>query len=329
MNASYFDGITSRRHLVALEIIDGRWHATGDEIARSEHVDSVLISSALGSTPRFVRFADGAMCEIDDTTALAAMLADAKVADDRIGGSILNTKMIAGILVAFVALMFVLYRYGVPAAANVAADRAPAIATRRLGATTLKTLDSMVFAPTKLELNRRQALQIAFVRLRFPGGVNPSADVLFRSSDAIGANAMTLPDGTIVVTDGLVALAHSDDEILGVLAHEAGHASRRHALRMMLESSALTALLSWYVGDVNTVAVTAPASLLNAKYSRDFEREADDYAIAVMRLNGISPSVLADILERMNDAHEAKNGSVPGYLSTHPATSERLAQFRR
>jgi len=327
MNASYFDGLTSRRHPVTLDLIDKRWHVAGDTVLRSEHADSVQISSALGSTPRFVRFADGAVCEVDDTAALAAILSAGQIADDRIGGSIVNTKLIAAILVGFIALLFVTYRYGVPAAANAAADRAPAAATRRLGATTLKTLDTMVFKPTGVDFEHQRRLQIAFGNLIVPGGRKPAMAVLFRRSDAIGANAMTLPDGTIVVTDGLVAIARNDQEILGVLSHEAGHAVRRHALRMMLESSALSALLSWYVGDVNTVAVTAPASLLNAKYSRDFEREADDYAVAVMQLNGIPPGALADILERMNEAHEGKSG--PAYLSTHPATAERLARFRR
>jgi Zn-dependent protease with chaperone function len=327
MTAAYFDGLTSRRHLVTLDLDGERWVVAGETVSRSEHVDSVLVSSALGSTPRFVRFADGAICEIDDTAGLAAMLASGQVADDRIGGSILNTKLIGVILVAFVTMLFVTYRYGVPAAANAVADRAPERAVRQLGSTTLKTLDSISFAPTALDMGRQRDLILAFAGLRLPGDVGQQSTLLFRKSDAIGANAMTLPNGTIVVTDGLVALAKSDNEILGVLAHEAGHAKYRHALRMMLESSALSALLSWYVGDVNTLAVTAPASLLNLKYSRDFERQADDYAVEVMRLNGISPSVLADILERMNETRS--DTSVPSYLRSHPATAERLVRFRR
>jgi Zn-dependent protease with chaperone function len=328
MNASYFDGLTSRRHAVTVTLVEQRWLVNGETVSRSEHVDSVLVSSALGSTPRFVRFADGAVCEVDDTAGLAAMLASGNVADDRIGGSILNTKLVAAILVLFIALLLVTYRFGVPAAANAVADRAPEAAVKRLGATTLSTLDSIAFSPTRVDVSRRSLLISEFAGLRLPGDRSGRRSVLlFRKSDAIGANAMTLPNGTIVVTDGLISLAKNDQEILAVLAHEAGHARHRHALRMMLESSALSALLSWYVGDVNTLAVTAPASLLNAKYSRDFERDADEYAIEVMRLNDISPALLADILERMSETRGAKQG--PAYLSTHPATSERLAQFRR
>jgi Zn-dependent protease with chaperone function len=328
VSASYFNGTTSQRHAVVVELRDRRWLVTGDFVSRSEHVDAVLVSSALGATPRFVRFADGAVCEISDAGALAAMLASADIPDDRIGSAIMKPRLIAAIVVAFVALLFVTYRFGVPAAANQVADRAPDAAIRRLGTTTLQTLDATVLKPSALSVERRSALISAFAELRLPGvtDVNRSP-LLFRKSDAIGANALTLPNGTIVVTDELVALAKNDHEILGVLAHEAGHAQRRHALRIMLESSAVSALLSWYVGDVNTLAVTAPASLLNASYSRDFEREADEFAIAVMQANSIPTSALADILERM--AKSAGGGDGPAYFSTHPGNDERAARFRR
>lgn len=334
MNASYFDGLTSRRHAVTLNFVDRRWVVSGDSVQRSEHVDSVRISSAHGLTPRFVTFADGAVCEVDDAAGLAEMLATGSVADDRIGGTIVNTKLIAVILVGFIALLFVTYRYGVPAAANQVADRAPDVAIRKLGGTTLNALDTMAFKPSEITHERRSGLISAFADVQRRADAGASSTLLFRKSEAIGANAMTLPDGTIVITDELIALAKSDDEIFGVIAHEAGHAKHRHALRMMLESSAISALLSWYVGDVNTLAVTAPASLLNAKYSRDFEREADEYAIAVMKANGIDPSVLGDILDRMSEksgGSGVKNGgpSVPAYLSTHPTNDERRARFRR
>lgn len=327
MNASYFDGLTSRRHPVTLDLVDRRWVVSGEGVERSEHVDSVRISSAHGLTPRFVTFADGAVCEIDDTAALAAILASGNVGDDRIGGTIFNTKLIAVILVGFIALLFVTYRYGVPAAANQVADRAPDVAIRKLGGTTLTALDTMAFKPSEVSHDRKASLISAFAEVRRRGDASGSSRLLFRKSDAIGANAMTLPDGTIVITDELIALAKSDDEIFGVLAHEAGHAKHRHALRMMLESSAISALLSWYVGDVNTLAVTAPASLLKAKYSRDSEREADEYAIALMKANGINPSVLGDILDRMSE--KSGGPGVPAYLSTHPANDERRARFRR
>ena len=44
------------------------------------------------------------------------------------------------------------------------------------------------------------------------------------------------------MTDDLVELAKSDDEIIAVLAHEIGHVRGRHALRQMLQAAGISAL---------------------------------------------------------------------------------------
>jgi predicted Zn-dependent protease len=90
-------------------------------------------------------------------------------------------------------------------------------------------------------------------------------------------------------------------------------------------------IVTWFVGDVSALAAAAPTALLQARYSRDLEREADDHAIRVLRRNRISTSHLAAILERLAQAHgdDGGRGSALDYVSSHPATSERLARLRQ
>jgi Zn-dependent protease with chaperone function len=139
---------------------------------------------------------------------------------------------------------------------------------------------------------------------------------------------MALPSGMIVVTDELIALARDDRELLGVLAHEAGHVERRHGIRLVLQHSALGLLAAWLVGDVTSLLAVAPATLLQAKYSRDFEREADSYAADLLRARGISPGMLADLLERLEQVQPGPSSTVLSYASSHPATEERLDALR-
>ena len=90
--------------------------------------------------------------------------------------------------------------------------------------------------------------------------------------------------------------------------------------------------MTWYLGDVSNVAAGLPALLLQARCSRDHEREADAYAAAMLDANGISPSRLADILEKMEQAHVSKtcgddceqDDAFGAYMSSHPATRERI-----
>ena len=111
---------------------------------------------------------------------------------------------------------------------------------------------------------------------------------------------------------------------------------------------AVMLVMVWAVGDFSSILAVAPATLLQAKYSRDFEREADAFAADLLVAHGIKPSVLADLLERIDadqrrkassespdasdpsDAPEAAQGSsLLDYASSHPATSERLEYLRR
>ena len=227
-----------------------------------------------------------------------------------------------------IAMMVMGYVYGIPLLARAVADRVPSSAVERLSASTLAALDRDVLQPTVVPLGRRRELDAAFARLAKAGGSTNAYRLVFRKSEAIGANAMALPSGTIVITDGLMALAKDDRELLGVLAHEAGHVDERHGLRGLLQRSLAGLLVAWFAGDLSSIAAAAPAALLDASYSRALEREADDYAVRLLRANGIPLQHFANILRRLDQASGAAGTPAAlAYLSSHPATSERLARL--
>ena len=83
----------------------------------------------------------------------------------------------------------------------------------------------------------------------------------------------------------MVTSIHDDDELIAVLAHELGHLNGRHAMRMVLQQSGIAVLVTAVAGDavgMTLLAAAMPAALLNARYSREFELEADDYAYALL-----------------------------------------------
>jgi len=220
------------------------------------------------------------------------------------------------------------YVYGIPLLATAIAMRLPATVTDTLGRETMAALDRQVFTASAIPHERQQSLEAAFRQLTMPRGSSASYRLEFRQSDEVGANAMALPSGTIVVTDGLLALAKDDREILGVLAHEAGHVERRHGLRGIVQNSLMGIVVAWIAGDVSALAPAAASALLEASYSRDLEREADTFAVEVMRANDIPLENLANILRRLESSSGATGtSSALRYLSTHPATAERIAQM--
>jgi Zn-dependent protease with chaperone function len=149
---------------------------------------------------------------------------------------------------------------------------------------------------------------------------------LFRGSPQLGANAFTLPDGTIIVLDDLITAIGDDGQTLAVLAHELGHVHGRHGLQLLLQSSAVGAFWTFYIGDISHMLAAAPAAVVQARYSQDLERQADDYAAAVLLHNGMSPGLLAQALERLAVSEPASANA--GYLSSHPSTDQRMRHLR-
>ena len=161
------------------------------------------------------------------------------------------------------------------------------------------------------------------------------------------------------MTDQLVEMAHSDQEILGVLAHEQGHLVERHSLQQALSSLGFSILLVAVTGDSGDLMTSLPVAILGAKYSRQFEQQADLYALKLMDKKHIEVSHFANFLQRMEDeelAAEQKSDQKAGKtankdqqaastaqatsqdhsnivtvleaLSSHPATAERVQMVR-
>ena len=153
----------------------------------------------------------------------------------------------------------------------------PAIG-KTLSVQALKILDGNILVPSKIAEERQRDAECAeFHALRLPEGGTPESALLFRRSPQLGANAFTLPDGTIIVLDDLITSIGDDQQILAVFAHELGHAHGRHGLQLLLQSSAVGAFWTFYVGDISHLLAAAPAAVVQARYSQDLERQADDY----------------------------------------------------
>ncbi len=331
--AQYFDGRTSAAQVVTLTS-DGEWlQLRGEVLTRQWLMRDVKVSERLGDTPRRIELPDGGHCEVGDQVALESLLKQAGYRGSWLDGMqhSMRWAMLSAVLiiVAFAAA----YRYLLPWGAGVVAQSIPPAMLQKLGASSLQTLDKLMLEPSKLPAERQQALRAAYAKLAALPDAQLDYQIEFRSAPQIGPNAFALPDGNIVMLDELVALTKNDDEILAVLAHERGHVEQRHALRMVLQSSAVGLVMTWYMGDVSSLLATVPAMMVQASYSRDMEREADDYASRSLSLNGLSPCLLTDILRKLEAAHvqrqgEAENnkkGSVMDYLAGHPATQERSA----
>jgi len=137
-------------------------------------------------------------------------------------------------------------------------------------------------------------------------------------------NAFALPGGDVVIHRGLLKALQRPEELAGVLAHELAHVTRRHALRGMLETAGLSVLVRALLGDTSGLLAGGSELLLQRRFSRDLEREADDVGWDALVAARIDPRGMIEAFERLRDEHAGA-----GLLATHPATEERIAHLRR
>lgn len=323
MQARYFDGKTAAARPVELIREDQDWVLRGTAFELRWPRQHVHISERLGNTPRLLTFSGGGHCEVTDHAALERLLdGEKRSVLDKMQHSLLWALFAAAL---FVLSMLAAYRYLLPWGAEVVSMRIPGPVLQRMGSSSLETLDQFMLKPSELAPARQKALSNAYARLRPLPDASLQYRIVFRSSQQMGANAFALPDGNIVMLDEMVKLAANDNELIAVLAHERGHIERRHAMRMVLQSSAVGLVLAWYVGDVSSLLATVPAVVAQAKYSRDMEREADDYAERTLKFNGLPPCLLASVLQKAAHPPEAPS-TRSDYLASHPATAERTAR---
>lgn len=333
VQGDFFDGNTSARHAVSVDAEGDRLLVRGEGIARDYPLSAVRLSPRLGALPRTLTLPDGARCEIPHGP-LAVRL---ESREGRFFAGVhrweRSLRRALAALAVTALLVWGFLHFGIPLLARPLAHAVPPAAEARMGQEGLALLDRLFFAPSALPEPRRGELQALFRRVASTLGAE-GYRLELRASPRIGANAFALPAGTVVLTDELVALAKDDEEIAAVLAHEIGHARHRHALRHLLQNSAATLVVATLTGDIASaasLAATLPTVLIDSKYSRDMEREADADALRYLDARGLPRRRFADILLRL-EASRAGPGktavSIPEYLSTHPDTRERVEAFR-
>lgn len=341
LDAEYFDGRSARGQAVRLRVLDDHLQVEG--------TSGRLLAVALSSVDwperqrhgqRQLLLPAGGVLSVADAAAFDAWA----VAVGRREGLAVRWQqswrmtLLAALLT--LAALTAGWRWGLPAASQVLVKRLPAGLEQRAGDEALAYLDQRLLSPSQLPAARQAAVLAEFealvARTEPVMGPAPAWQLLFRKGNpALGPNAFALPGGLIVVTDQLVTMLESQPAALaGVLAHELGHVRHQHGLRLALQSGIAGALASVWVGDVSTVLAGLPTLLVTLGYSRDFEREADAHAHAMLRAGGLSPAAMVGFFEQLATWREregAKSGlpALPIGFSSHPADAERIAFFSR
>lgn len=296
--------------------------------------DQLTVSPRLGNTPRFLDLPEGLRLETEANDLIDRFInsySKTTKPDQHLHRMERSLRWVLVLLVVVAFSAFGLYQYGIPLFSRLASPFVPDSVREIASEQTLMQMDEFMLGESELFSWEQNHYRTLFAD-QLQSVVGHDIHLQFRSSDAMGANAFALPDGTVVFTDQLIELI-DDDEFLAIAAHEAGHVDGDHGMRSVISSTSLLLAITLITGDseaISELLITAPTLLMQMSYSRDLEAEADDAAIVYMQQAGIELEAFATGMEKIlheHDMTEDENDWLT-YFSTHPDPHERIAKFR-
>jgi beta-barrel assembly-enhancing protease len=152
-----------------------------------------------------------------------------------------------------------------------------------------------------------------------PYSDRPNLPYTFQVVESDQLNAFATMGGYVYVTTGLIRAADNEAQLASVISHEIGHIAARHSLEQMREMAIAQGVASVAGLDRNTAVNIGVELALRRPNSRRDEFEADQKGLATLTQAGYAPRAMPAFMEKLRS-----QASVPAFLSTHPAVSDRI-----
>ncbi|MFB2933914.1 M48 family metallopeptidase [Aerosakkonemataceae cyanobacterium BLCC-F154] len=137
-------------------------------------------------------------------------------------------------------------------------------------------------------------------------------------------NAFATMGGYVYVTTGLLAAVDNEAQLASVLGHEIAHITDRDALKQMRQAAITRGIATAAGVDTNRLVNLGVEFALKRPRSRGDELEADRSSLEMLAKAGYPQSAMVAFLEKLLD-----QPSPPSFLSTHPATRDRISAIER
>lgn len=169
-----------------------------------------------------------------------------------------------------------------------------------------------------------------------PAGSSPYEFEFHLLDDPQTINAFALPGGQVFITRALFDRLQTEGELAGVLGHEIGHVVARHsaehiAKAQLTEGLTGAAVIATYDPNNPSSASSAQVAaligqLINLKFGRDDELEADALGVCFINDSGYDPSELISVMQIL--AASSQGNEPPEFFSTHPNPESRIQRIQ-
>jgi len=152
----------------------------------------------------------------------------------------------------------------------------------------------------------------------------PNLPFTFQVVDDNSVNAFATTGGFVYLNTGLLKTAENEAELASVIAHEIGHIGGKHLVKQMRQRALASGVATAAGLDRNQAVAIGVDLTLNRPRSRQDEFDADQRGLRTLARAGYAQSGMVSFMQKL-----LSKGSVPTFLSTHPATSDRINNLKR
>lgn len=152
----------------------------------------------------------------------------------------------------------------------------------------------------------------------------PNIKYTFQIVEDNNINAFATMGGFVYVNTGLLKVADNEAQLAGVIGHEIGHITGRHALQHMKQAALAQGISSIAGVDRNRLVQIGVQLALTLPNSRQDEYDADRRGLTTMIQTGYAPTAMPDFMKKL-----VRSNSQPEFLSSHPAASERVVNLEK
>jgi predicted Zn-dependent protease len=139
-------------------------------------------------------------------------------------------------------------------------------------------------------------------------------------------NAIAIPGDRVIIYQGLLAQAESENEVMMVLGHELGHFANRDHIRGLGQRLLFRVAIAAVFGDaggLGSLAASGVTALSDAQFSQKQERQADQVGLDLLNQVYGQVAGATDFFERMSE----QRGLEIAFLATHPTSKSRVRRL--
>jgi len=185
-----------------------------------------------------------------------------------------------------------------------------------------KQIDGQIQQEVRISQDRNaNALVRRLGQILVPTSDRPNIPYTFRVVDDKNLNAFATMGGFVYINTGTIAASDNVAQLASVIGHEMGHISGRHALEQM-KNMAIAQGIATIAGVADDRLVGIGVDLaLRLPNSREAEFDADRRGLLNITRSGFAARAMPMFMQKLASAG---GGNAPAFLSSHPATGDRI-----